>query len=81
MDASTYVPGHGPLADAMALDRYIDLLGDIEAAARKAIDRGISSEQAGESIVYLMDWGIGMLQPTYFRYGDWGMDVGTRGMS
>jgi len=67
MDASTYVPGHGPLADAMALDRYIDLLGDIEAAARRAIDRGISSEQAGEE--YRIPDGLGdwyAFQPTYF---------------
>ena len=67
MDASTYVPGHGPLADAMALDRYVDLLGDIEAAARKAIDRGISSEQAGEE--YRIPDGLGdwyAFQPTYF---------------
>ena len=67
MDASTYVPGHGPLADAMALDRYIDLLGDLEAAARRAIDRGISSEQAGEE--YRIPDGLGdwyAFQPTYF---------------
>jgi glyoxylase-like metal-dependent hydrolase (beta-lactamase superfamily II) len=46
-EASTYVPGHGPLADAAALDRYIGLLDDVEAAARSAMERGISAEQAG----------------------------------
>ena len=46
-DASTYVPGHGPLADAALLDRYIDLLDDVEAAALRAMERGITADQAG----------------------------------
>lgn len=46
-DASTYVPGHGPLADAAALDLYIDLLDDVEEAARRALDRGMTAERAG----------------------------------
>ncbi|MCH7991077.1 MAG: MBL fold metallo-hydrolase, partial [Gemmatimonadetes bacterium] len=43
---STYVPGHGPLADAAAIDRYVGLLDDVEAKARRAIERGITPEQA-----------------------------------
>lgn len=65
--ATTYVPGHGPLADAIALDRYIDLLDDLEAAARQAVDLGISAEQAGEEYrlpVGLGDWHA--FQSTYF---------------
>jgi glyoxylase-like metal-dependent hydrolase (beta-lactamase superfamily II) len=46
-EASTYVPGHGALADAMALDRYIDLLDDVEAAARRALEKGMTAEEAG----------------------------------
>lgn len=45
--AETYVPGHGPLADQAALDRYIDLLDDVEAAARHAIEAGMTAEEAG----------------------------------
>lgn len=46
-EASTYVPGHGALADVAALDRYLELLDDVEEAARRAVERGISAEQAG----------------------------------
>ena len=47
-DADTYVPGHGPLADREALDRYIDLLDHVEAAADRAIEGGMSAEEAGD---------------------------------
>ena len=45
--ATTYVPGHGPLADDAAVDAYIELLDDVESAARRAIERGLSAEDAG----------------------------------
>jgi glyoxylase-like metal-dependent hydrolase (beta-lactamase superfamily II) len=45
--AATYVPGHGPLADAGALDAYSGLLDHVEAAARRALERGMSAEEAG----------------------------------
>jgi glyoxylase-like metal-dependent hydrolase (beta-lactamase superfamily II) len=44
---STYVPGHGPLADAAAIDGYVTVLDSVEAAARSAIERGMSAEEAG----------------------------------
>ena len=43
----TYVPGHGTLADANAIDRYLALLDSVEEAARRAVDQGISAEAAG----------------------------------
>jgi glyoxylase-like metal-dependent hydrolase (beta-lactamase superfamily II) len=46
-DATTYVPGHGPLADARALDAYIGLLDHVEEAARDAIRRGSTAQEAG----------------------------------
>ncbi len=46
-EASTYVPGHGALADAVAVDRYIDLLDDVEEAARQALEKGMTAEEAG----------------------------------
>ena len=45
--AATYVPGHGPLADASAVDAYLGLLDDVEAAARRALERGTSADEAG----------------------------------
>jgi len=77
--ASTYVPGHGPLADAVAIDRYIDLLDDVEAAARRAMDRGISAEQAGDEYrmpAGMTDWH--RFQPSYFAtaIGSWMEELG-----
>ena len=46
-NATTYVPGHGPLGDAAALDDYIRLLDHVEEAARRALDRGMSADEAG----------------------------------
>lgn len=65
--AATYVPGHGPLADIFAMDRYLALLDDLEAAATRAIERGISAEAAGNE--YRLPAGIAdwyAFQPTYF---------------
>jgi glyoxylase-like metal-dependent hydrolase (beta-lactamase superfamily II) len=43
---TTYVPGHGPLADSSDLERFIEVIDTVEVAARDAFDRGISAEQA-----------------------------------
>jgi glyoxylase-like metal-dependent hydrolase (beta-lactamase superfamily II) len=45
--ASTYVPGHGALAGAAALDDYLGLLDHVEEAARRAFERGMSADEAG----------------------------------
>ena len=47
LDASTYVPGHGLLADGAAADGYIALLYSVETAARAAVERGMSADEAG----------------------------------
>jgi glyoxylase-like metal-dependent hydrolase (beta-lactamase superfamily II) len=47
LGATTYVPGHGPLADASAVDGYLTVLDSVEAAARTAIERGMTAEEAG----------------------------------
>ena len=67
LGAGTYVPGHGPLADAAALDAYVGLLDDVEAAARSAVDRGLSAEEAGAEYRLpraLEDWTL--FNPSYF---------------
>jgi glyoxylase-like metal-dependent hydrolase (beta-lactamase superfamily II) len=46
-DAEVYVPGHGPLADVAALGAYLGLLDHVEEAARRALERGMSAEEAG----------------------------------
>lgn len=65
--ASTYVPGHGPLADAAALDRYVGLLDDVEAAARRALEEGRTAEEAGAA--YRLPAGLEawtLFNPGYF---------------
>ena len=66
-EATTYVPGHGPLADDAAVGAYIELLDDVEAAARAAIERGLTAEQAGEAYRLprgMADWTL--FSPQYF---------------
>ena len=64
---TTYVPGHGSIADNAALDGYIALLDDVEAAARRAVERGMTSEEAGDA--YRIPESLGewtLFSPGYF---------------
>jgi glyoxylase-like metal-dependent hydrolase (beta-lactamase superfamily II) len=66
-NATTYVPGHGPLADAAALDDYIGLLDHVEDAARRALQRGMGADEAGAE--YRLPAGLGswtLFSPGYF---------------
>jgi glyoxylase-like metal-dependent hydrolase (beta-lactamase superfamily II) len=72
--ASTYVPGHGPLADAAAVDAYVGLLDHVEEAARDAIRRGMTAEEAGAA--YRLPSGLEnwtLFSPGYFALaiGKW----------
>jgi glyoxylase-like metal-dependent hydrolase (beta-lactamase superfamily II) len=65
---TVYVPGHGPVADATDLDRYIELIDDVEAAARVAHERGIPATEAAES--YSVPESLGewvMFSPRYYE--------------
>lgn len=65
---TVYVPGHGPLADRSALDRYVAVLDYVEASARRAFESGIpSSEAAGEFSLpaRLGEWFL--FNPGYFE--------------
>jgi glyoxylase-like metal-dependent hydrolase (beta-lactamase superfamily II) len=67
LGATTYVPGHGPLADAADLERYQGLLDDVEQAARRAVERGASAEEAGAA--YRIPEALGawtLFSPGYF---------------
>lgn len=77
--ATTYVPGHGPIADAAELERYQDLLDDVEAAARRALERGASAEEAGAA--YRLPDAVGawtLFNPEYFSraIGAWMKELG-----
>ncbi len=78
-DFETYVPGHGPLADSTALSVYIDLLDHVEAAARRAQERGLSADEAGAEYSLppgLEDWIL--FNPNYFAraIGAWLDELG-----
>ena len=45
---TVYVPGHGAVADAEAVDRYLSVLGEIETAARAAFAQGTPPAEAGK---------------------------------
>jgi glyoxylase-like metal-dependent hydrolase (beta-lactamase superfamily II) len=46
---SVYVPGHGPLANSQDLERYIQVIDDVGAAARRAIEGGTPAAEAAQS--------------------------------
>ena len=66
--AGNFVPGHGPLADAAAMSRYVALIDSVEEAARYAWGRGINSEEAAEGFevpAELGEWV--MFSPNYYQ--------------
>jgi len=79
LGATTYVPGHGPLADEDDLERYQELLDDVEAAARRAFAEGTSAEEAGSRYrvpASLGEWTL--FNPAYFgrAIGAWMKELG-----
>lgn len=64
----TWVPGHGELADHSAMRRYVNLIDDVEDAARRAIERGESAEAAAAD--YAPPASLGrwtMFSPRYYE--------------
>jgi glyoxylase-like metal-dependent hydrolase (beta-lactamase superfamily II) len=67
LGTTTFVPGHGPLADTAAIDRYITLLDSVEQAARAALEGGTSADEAGAA--YKLPSGMEgwtLFSPSYF---------------
>jgi glyoxylase-like metal-dependent hydrolase (beta-lactamase superfamily II) len=67
MRSSTYVPGHGALADTADMKAYVALLDDVEAAARRALERGMTADEAGAG--YRIPTALGewtLFNPAYF---------------
>lgn len=64
-----YVPGHGAIADAAGLRPYLDLLEDVERAARDAVARGVPASEAWRNYTLppsLSDWT--RFRPDVFRF-------------
>ena len=82
-DRSTvYVPGHGAVADAAAIARYVGVLEAIEQAARVAFTNGTSAADAGRSFALpapLGEWAL--FGPTFYEraFTAWNRELsGTR---
>ena len=66
--AGTFVPGHGPLADSEAMSRYVALIDSVEAAARYAWQRGMTSDEAAEGYEVPAELGEWMMfSPNYHQ--------------
>lgn len=77
--AKTSIPGHGPIPSGDALDRYVAVLEEIEAAARKAHAAGKSLEEATAD--YQLPESLGswtLFSPQYFEvaFGAWYKELG-----
>ena len=77
--STTYVPGHGPLADAAAVDRYLSVLGEIETAARGAFAKGTPAAAAGAAFrlpAALGEWTL--FGPTFYEraFSAWNRELG-----
>jgi glyoxylase-like metal-dependent hydrolase (beta-lactamase superfamily II) len=58
---TVYIPGHGAIGRAAEYDRYVSMLDEVERAARKAHDSGVSAADAGASFVLppsLGEWAL-----------------------
>lgn len=66
--AGVFVPGHGPLADAGAMARYVAVIDSVEEAARNAWRRGMSSDEAAEGYEVPAELGEWMMfSPNYHQ--------------
>jgi glyoxylase-like metal-dependent hydrolase (beta-lactamase superfamily II) len=66
--STVYVPGHGAVADAAAVDRYLAVLGEIETAARAAFAKGTGAAEAAMAFTLpsaLGTWGL--FGPTFYE--------------
>lgn len=79
-DRSTvYIPGHGAVADAAAVDRYLAVLDQIESAARAAHARGVPAAVTGAAFrlpASLGDWAL--FGPTFYEraFVAWNRELG-----
>lgn len=65
---STYVPGHGPVAETADLDRFVELIDLVEQAARRAWESGTPAADAAKEFSLpdpLAEWH--MFSPRYYE--------------
>jgi glyoxylase-like metal-dependent hydrolase (beta-lactamase superfamily II) len=77
--STTYVPGHGPVADSAAIDRYLAVLGEIETKARAAFAKGTPAATAGAAFTLpaaLGQWTL--FGPTFYEraFTAWNRELG-----
>lgn len=77
--ATTYVPGHGPLATDADVARFTDLIDSVEAAARMGIDKGVPAAVAAAGFQLpqaVEDWHL--FRESYFEVaiGAWYKELG-----
>ncbi|MGB5390879.1 MAG: MBL fold metallo-hydrolase [Thermoanaerobaculia bacterium] len=77
--ATTYVPGHGPLATGAEVDRFTELIDSVEATARRAIESGTPAAEAAAEFRLpeaLEDWHL--FRESYFEVaiGSWFKELG-----
>jgi len=66
--ATTYVPGHGPVADAADMRRYIRLLDSVQEAAERARREGLTAADAAKTYAVPADLGEWTLfNPRYYE--------------
>jgi glyoxylase-like metal-dependent hydrolase (beta-lactamase superfamily II) len=65
---TAYVPGHGPLAESEDLARYLAVIDQVEAAAKRAFNAGVSAREAAQEFTLtpsLGEWH--MFSPRYYE--------------
>ncbi len=70
----TIVPGHGPIANKDDIKKYLGLLGHVEEAARKAIKKELSPEQAWQEFSIpksLGEWSLFRPDVSKFAFMAW----------
>ena len=73
------MPGHGAVADAPAIDRYLNVLGELETAARDAFAKGTTAAVAGKAFTLpaaLGQWAL--FGPTFYEraFTAWNRELG-----
>jgi len=74
-----YVPGHGPMATAADIDRYLALLGEVERAARQAHRTGQSAAAAAAGYAVpasLGEWTLFSKSFTEVAFAAWYRELG-----
>ncbi len=77
--AVRYVPGHGPMAEAADVDRYLAMLAEVERAARQAHQRGLTPAAAATDYVVpasLGEWTLFSKQFIEVAFAAWYREFG-----